>query len=75
MNLKLLIIIFILGLTVGFLALSDLDSPTGLSTQNSNCFVENNLCECSKTECICGNLTVDVEVCETSLSIRNANIY
>ena len=61
MNLKLLIIIFILGLTIGFFVFSEFHPTTGMAT----CFVENEPCYCDAQECVCGNISVDAELCQS----------
>ena len=54
---------FILGLAIGFAFFSP--QTTGALTE---CYVENELCDCDETKCVCGNHIVEAEYCLLSQS-------
>jgi len=51
-----------LGILVGITIFAQPEMrATGAATLN--CYVENALCDCNATECVCGNQTIPVEQC------------
>jgi len=59
-----LLVIFLLGLAVGFAFTSP--SPTGAAVNSADCYVDNELCECGGDECVCGEIVVSQSLCNLS---------
>ncbi|OYT32873.1 hypothetical protein DRJ22_02645 [Candidatus Woesearchaeota archaeon] len=63
LNRKLLVVVFVLGLALGFLVFSNINKE---SVVTSACFVENHACKCNSTECVCDNFSVNPSICTQS---------
>ena len=61
---KALLAVFFIGVLIGIIVFSQpsvKETITGRAIED--CYVENELCECNKEECICGNRTVSRNEC------------
>ncbi len=65
MRYQILLAALCLGILVGVSIFTqpEIRAPTG--SASINCYVENELCECSTTECVCGNHTVEADYCNS----------
>lgn len=63
MKYQILLAALCLGILVGVTIFTPEAKVTG--SASLNCYVENELCECSTTECICGNQTVEADHCKS----------
>lgn len=70
MNLKFLALLFILGVLAGFFMFNQ---PTTTGAATFDCYVENELCDCGPTECVCGDVTVPEEYC-SQIKTHNGRI-
>jgi len=66
MKYQILLAALCLGILVGVTIFTQPEARGVTGSATLDCYVENELCKCNSTECLCGNQTVPAEQCEKS---------
>ena len=65
MKYKIILFAFFLGILIGVTIFA---SPVLTGSAVTECYVENELCECDDVECVCGENVVPIEYCKSTLA-------
>jgi len=64
MKARIFLVIFLIGVLVGVTVFSQPSIKEAITGKAiDDCYVENQLCDCNKEECVCGNQTVAIDYC------------